>query len=99
MEANPQNQPHGIEQPAAAHVPPPQHKDATLPQDDAITQPPPYAAERPRDPYMPQQPMSAASPPVTPLERLGEVEAWIDCPFCHQRTRTRVDKVDTSMTL
>lgn len=42
--------------------------------------------------------MSNAAPPVTPLEALGNYDAWIDCPFCHQRTRTKVDKAATAMT-
>ena len=35
---------------------------------------------------------------VIPLERLGEQPADIDCPFCHQRTRTRVEHVGSCLT-
>jgi hypothetical protein len=29
---------------------------------------------------------------VVPLDRLGSEPQWIDCPFCHERTRTRLQK-------
>ncbi len=35
---------------------------------------------------------------VTPLERLGELPADIDCPFCHRRTRTRLEHEDSNWT-
>ncbi|KAI8944659.1 hypothetical protein F4801DRAFT_585213 [Xylaria longipes] len=36
---------------------------------------------------------------VTPLERLTEQEAWIDCPFCQHTTKTRITKEgDTQQT-
>lgn len=35
---------------------------------------------------------------VTPLERLLETPADIDCPFCDRRTRTQVVYRDSSMT-
>ena len=34
---------------------------------------------------------------VTPLDRLGELPAWIDCPFCKQRTKTMVTKEGEGM--
>ncbi|RMZ14745.1 hypothetical protein D0860_01962 [Hortaea werneckii] len=40
-------------------------------------------------PYPTQQPMNPNASPVTPLDRLGIGPGWIDCPFCHRRTRTR----------
>ena len=35
-------------------------------------------------------------PKVTPIEQLGEVPAWIDCPYCKRRTQTRVQQVGSS---
>ncbi|GAB7359025.1 hypothetical protein MBLNU230_g5097t1 [Neophaeotheca triangularis] len=35
---------------------------------------------------------------VTPLENLGEIAKWIDCPFCKRRTETRVQHEDSSAT-
>ncbi|KAJ5601072.1 hypothetical protein N7510_010606 [Penicillium lagena] len=35
---------------------------------------------------------------VTPLTRLGETPAWIDCPHCHARTQTRVAEENSSET-
>ncbi len=29
---------------------------------------------------------------VTPLDQLGDTPQWIDCPFCHRRTKTRLEK-------
>jgi lipopolysaccharide-induced tumor necrosis factor-alpha factor len=44
-------------------------------------------------------PMTSQQPVlgVIPLNQLGEQPQWIDCPFCHQRTMTRVNKEGTSM--
>ena len=28
----------------------------------------------------------------TPLDQLGDTPQWIDCPFCHRRTETRLEK-------
>ncbi len=28
----------------------------------------------------------------TPLNQLKHTPQWIDCPFCHQRTETRIEK-------
>ncbi|KAJ5291830.1 hypothetical protein N7478_001081 [Penicillium angulare] len=36
---------------------------------------------------------------VTPLNLLGEVPAWIDCPFCERRALTRVKGADSSTTM
>ncbi|QIX00050.1 hypothetical protein AMS68_005567 [Peltaster fructicola] len=35
---------------------------------------------------------------VTPREALGYDPAWIDCPFCHQRSMTNVRKAETDTT-
>ncbi|OCL11577.1 hypothetical protein AOQ84DRAFT_278201, partial [Glonium stellatum] len=35
---------------------------------------------------------------VIPLEHLGETPAFIDCPYCKQRTKTRVIKEPSSQT-
>ncbi|KAI1194161.1 hypothetical protein F5X97DRAFT_327822 [Nemania serpens] len=32
---------------------------------------------------------------VTPLAALTSQPAWIDCPFCHSRTKTRIDTEGT----
>ncbi|TKA22492.1 hypothetical protein B0A50_07957 [Salinomyces thailandicus] len=87
-------------------------QDPQVPENDAqstTANGPPSYAEAGRDKtlstnpaqqaYPMQQPMSHTAAPVTALHHLGETEAWIDCPFCHQRTRTRVQKNDSSMTL
>ena len=37
-------------------------------------------------------------PLVTPLSRLPDEPANIDCPFCHKMTQTRVQKNDSSQT-
>ncbi|KAI7485403.1 hypothetical protein KC351_g3942 [Hortaea werneckii] len=50
------------------------------------------------NPYPMQQPMNPNAAPVTPLHRLGIGPAWIDCPFCRRRTRTRVDRPESNMT-
>ncbi|KAH9836895.1 LPS-induced tumor necrosis factor alpha factor [Teratosphaeria destructans] len=92
---------HGIEQqPAPSHAGP-QEKSASYTQKQApIDQPPPaYSSyNAAKDPYPSQQPMTSTAPPVTPLNLLRDSEAWIDCPFCQRRTRTRIDKVDSGMT-
>lgn len=38
-------------------------------------------------------------PPATviPLNMLGPEPQWIDCPFCHQRTKTMINKEGSSM--
>jgi len=46
--------------------------------------------------------MSAASPDKrfadpTPLDKLGDTPEWIDCPFCHQRTQTRLETKKNSV--
>ena len=35
---------------------------------------------------------------VTPLKSLPDEPAWIDCPFCHQMTQTKVEQKDSSTT-
>jgi lipopolysaccharide-induced tumor necrosis factor-alpha factor len=44
-------------------------------------------------------PMAAqqAVPGVIPINQLGDRPQWIDCPFCNQRTMTRVATEGTSM--
>jgi hypothetical protein len=27
----------------------------------------------------------------TPLDKLGDTPQWVDCPFCHRRTETRLE--------
>lgn len=51
-----------------------------------------------------QQPQSATPmaaqqpvPGVIPINQLGDRPQWIDCPFCNQRTMTRVTTEGTSM--
>ncbi|RMX77849.1 hypothetical protein D0869_09557 [Hortaea werneckii] len=68
------------------------------PPQQPIPQQYPMSQQPMSNPYPLQQPMNPNFAPVTPLHHLGETEAWIDCPFCHRRTRTRVDKADSSMT-
>ncbi|KAK3380784.1 hypothetical protein B0H63DRAFT_192961 [Podospora didyma] len=34
---------------------------------------------------------------VTPMHLLSDHPQWIDCPFCHHRAQTRVEKVGTPM--
>ncbi|RMY68746.1 hypothetical protein D0862_14952 [Hortaea werneckii] len=77
--------------PVQQHPPPPQQQQQPMPQQAMPHQPM-------SNPYPMQQPMNPNFAPVTPLHHLGETEAWIDCPFCHRRTRTRVDKADSNMT-
>lgn len=36
---------------------------------------------------------------VVPLERMQEEPELVDCPFCHKRTKTRVEKVDSASTM
>ncbi|KAK9443014.1 LPS-induced tumor necrosis factor alpha factor [Metarhizium brunneum] len=43
------------------------------------------------------QPPQPANMAVTPLNQLGNQPQWIDCPFCHQRTMTTVQREGTSM--
>ncbi|KAH6640118.1 hypothetical protein F5144DRAFT_504171 [Chaetomium tenue] len=52
-------------------------------------------AEQPQSPA----PMEAQQPVlgVIPIHQLGDQPQWIDCPFCHQRTMTRVATEGTSM--
>ncbi len=35
---------------------------------------------------------------VTPLDRLSEVPEFIDCPFCHQRSKTLVSHEGSTAT-
>ena len=37
------------------------------------------------------------APRVVPLNQLGSEPQWIDCPFCHQRTKTRLHKDGSPM--
>ncbi|KAK8016576.1 hypothetical protein PG993_014765 [Apiospora rasikravindrae] len=47
------------------------------------------------------QPDGSAMPTsyATPLSGLGTMPAIIDCPFCHQRTKTRIEEHSSSMTI
>ncbi|KAK7962119.1 uncharacterized protein PG986_002944 [Apiospora aurea] len=47
------------------------------------------------------QPDGSAMPTTyaTPLSGLGTMPAIIDCPFCHQRTKTRIEEHSSSMTI
>ncbi|TQV90789.1 LPS-induced tumor necrosis factor alpha factor [Cordyceps javanica] len=42
-------------------------------------------------------PPGQAAQTVTPLNQLGDMSQWIDCPFCHKRTKTTVRKEGGSM--
>ena len=35
---------------------------------------------------------------VVPLERLAQKPEWIDCPYCKQRTQTKVTENESSAT-
>lgn len=70
-------------------------------------QPPAYyeaTADKSQHPYShAQQPMQAPQVGqghmVTPLERLGEEPAWVDCPNCKRITQTRVASEHSTMTV
>ncbi len=95
---------------AVAAVPPPAYSKQPEPiSADAIQQqvnPAPVPVkDLPSDPAQPQRqlPMAANGPQqqpaagVTPLTQLGDQPQWIDCPFCHQRTMTRLRTEGTPM--
>ena len=50
------------------------------------------AYERPQT-RLPEPEPVEQPPMVTPLRRLGDREADVDCPYCRQVTRTRVVKI------
>jgi hypothetical protein len=82
--------------------PPAYSKQPTPTSADAIQQevnPAPVPAKNlPSDPAQPQKelpmapngPQQQAALGVTPLSQLGDHTQWIDCPFCHRRTMTRL---------
>jgi len=70
-------------------------------------QPPAYheaTTDKSQMPYNHSQPMPAQNQMgqghmVTPLERLGEEAAWVDCPYCKRITQTRVGQEHSTMTV
>jgi hypothetical protein len=71
-----------VVEPAPPAYSPPQTDGTTL----ATEQPAPVR-DLPANPAAPQQEQVQL---VTPLEQLGDSPAWIDCPWCHRRTKTVV---------
>ncbi|KAL2116209.1 hypothetical protein VTJ04DRAFT_10464 [Mycothermus thermophilus] len=71
-----------VVEPAPPANSPPQTDGTTL----ATEQPAPVR-DLPANPAAPQQEQVQL---VTPLEQLGDSPAWIDCPWCHRRTKTVV---------
>lgn len=70
--------------------PPPQSESKQPPEIGVVAQPPPNGPAS-------VVPVSGI-PKVTPLNRLGELPQSIDCPFCKQMTKTRVQKTDSAKT-
>ncbi len=61
--------------------------------------PPSYDQSKAAPAGQPPQGFTAEQPPATviPLNMLGSEPQWIDCPFCHQRTKTMINKEGDSM--
>ena len=61
--------------------------------------PPTYDQAKAAPMGQPPQGFTTAQPPATviPLNMLGQEPQWIDCPFCHQRTKTMINKEGSSM--
>ncbi|GAM41826.1 hypothetical protein TCE0_042r15252 [Talaromyces pinophilus] len=86
----PQN---GTDLPTKMDVPPPP-APPPYDKDNADKQATPVANNNPYPGYDPSHVRIA----VTPLERLGEVPAHINCPFCNTISLTTVTKTDSSQT-
>ncbi|KAK8008429.1 hypothetical protein PG991_010980 [Apiospora marii] len=63
--------------------------------------PAPYETQQNKGQHPQIQPDASAMPTTyaTPLGGLGTMPAVIDCPFCHQRTKTRIEEHSSSMTI
>ncbi|KAK7983644.1 hypothetical protein PG989_011046 [Apiospora arundinis] len=63
--------------------------------------PVPYETQQSKAQQPQVQPDGSAMPTTyaTPLAGLGNMPAIIDCPFCNQRTKTRVEEHSSSMTI
>ena len=63
--------------------------------------PVPYETQQSKAQQPQIQPDGSAMPTTyaTPLSGLGSMPAVIDCPFCHQRSKTRVEEHSSSMTM
>lgn len=87
-------------------------KPQAAPEATPTSQTPAPVKDLPSDLNVPQNPLpttAAASqkqvpgaapqqaPGVVPLDQLGGQPQWIDCPFCRQRTMTRLNKDGTPM--
>ncbi|EFY93159.1 hypothetical protein J3459_011824 [Metarhizium acridum] len=74
------------QQPNTGHGLPPSYDQANQAKSAPASQPP-------------QPGNMAGAPPMTviPLNQLSDQPQWIDCPFCHQRTTTTVQREGTSM--
>ncbi|KAJ3567047.1 hypothetical protein NPX13_g6907 [Xylaria arbuscula] len=82
--------------PEAGAAPPAYQPSATTPPANAQQAPiTPAGNDNPTNQGLPasketQQQQQQPQQLVTPLHALTEAPAWIDCPFCQQRTQTRV---------
>ncbi|KAK7984776.1 hypothetical protein PG988_002398 [Apiospora saccharicola] len=65
------------------------------------SRPAPYETQQAKGQHPQIQPDGSAMPTTyaTPLAGLSTMPAIIDCPFCHQRTKTRIEEHSSSMTI
>ncbi|OAA55132.1 LPS-induced tumor necrosis factor alpha factor [Cordyceps fumosorosea ARSEF 2679] len=79
--------------------PQPSHNHIPNPETATEHQPPSYEQARGAPVGQPPADMAPgqAARTVTPLNQLGDTPQYIDCPFCHQRTKTVVRKEGGSM--
>ncbi|KAG6059555.1 hypothetical protein E4U32_003937 [Claviceps aff. humidiphila group G2b] len=75
------------------------------PQPDYYGKPPPYSQGNqgnqgyfaPPPQNNAQTPYAQSAPPVITLNQLADQPQWIDCPFCHKRAMTTVQRSGTPM--
>ncbi|KAG6250421.1 hypothetical protein E4U23_001438 [Claviceps purpurea] len=100
QQQQPQNLPPS--QPPQNTVHPAQQTQQT-PQPDFYGKPPPYSQGNqgyfapPPPQNNAQTPYAQPAPAVITLNQLADQPQWIDCPFCHKRAMTTVQRSGTSM--
>ncbi|KAG6213602.1 hypothetical protein E4U50_001100 [Claviceps purpurea] len=96
---------HQASQPQPQNLPPSQPPQNTVhpAQPDFYGKPPPYSQGNqgyfapPPPQNNAQTPYAQPAPAVITLNQLADQPQWIDCPFCHKRAMTTVQRSGTSM--
>ncbi|KAJ4147027.1 hypothetical protein LMH87_001580 [Akanthomyces muscarius] len=86
-------------QQSAPTEPQPAHNHILIQETATEVHPPSYEQAKASPAGQPPAGLTPGQAPttVTPLNQLGDTPQWIDCPFCHKRTKTTVRKEGGSM--